>query len=260
MGYDLFSWLAQYHLQNNLIPNLPFIKDSQYLKARGGAKIEEGEENDDTKGVLILSNGDSLVRRLKEEEIILDRSTPMFVPARDYVSFTYYLSRNIRKDGAFVYDGKNESISRISKFGNSSSKMNAARDSYQRYLPANFIYQDAAVMNQEEYDEQIGTKSDLAMVLPISHTKEDSYVHAYQIKRTAYGNTGLGKVTHFGPDGLMEEFFFRYAPESDGPFVVPERKIVGVHRKYKREADDKLYVASENVVGPTLEEYFRLQE
>ncbi|HLD79406.1 MAG TPA: hypothetical protein VJA18_02505 [Candidatus Nanoarchaeia archaeon] len=42
MGYDLFSWLAQYHLQNNLIPNLPFIKDGQYLKARGGAKIEEG--------------------------------------------------------------------------------------------------------------------------------------------------------------------------------------------------------------------------
>ena len=71
MAYDLFSWLSQYHLDANIRPNLPFIIDGQYVSPRG-KPIEKGEENQQTYGALILADGDSLVRRLKEEKIILE--------------------------------------------------------------------------------------------------------------------------------------------------------------------------------------------
>ena len=258
---NLFSWLSQYHLDANIRPNLPFIVNGRYLNTQNAKPIEEGEENPQTYGALILADGDNLVRRLKKEKIILDLSTPVFSSADNYDLFAGYLSKNSKKDGAFVYDGKNETITRISRYNNHSSpSMQEVRENYERYMPANFIHEKAAVMTPEDYDHDIGTKTDLAMVLPVSHTREDSSVHSYQIKATAHNPLGFGKVAHFGPDGLIEELFFTYAPESDGPLVCPEQKIAGIHRIYQRGKDDQLYVASQRTVGPTLEEYFRNQK
>ncbi len=260
MAYDLFSWLSRYHLDANLRPNLPFITDGQYAGPRG-KPIEKGEENQQTYGALILADGDSLVRRLKEEKIILDLSTPMFTPASNYDLFASYLSRNRKRDGAFVFDGKNGTMTRVSRYANhTSEQMQEVRENFARYMPANFIHEEATVMTPEDYDLDVGTKTDLAMVLPVSHTRKDSSVHAYQIKATACNSLGFGKVAHFSPSGLVEELFFRYAPQSSGPFVAPEHKIEGVHRKYRCGTDDRLYVASEEIVGPTLEEYFKLQQ
>lgn len=259
MGYDLFAWLAQYHLDANLRPNLSFIVEGQYVGSRGKT-IEEGEENHQTYGALVLANGDSLVQRLKKEKIILDLSTPMFTAAGNYDLFASYLSKSKKRDGAFVFDGKNETMTRVSRYANYNSElMQEVRENFARYMPANFIYEAAAMMTPKDYDNDVGTKTDLAMVLPVSHTKADSSVHAYQIKATAHSRLGFGKVAHFGPDGLIEELFFRYAPESKGPFVVSGQNIEAVHRKYERGADDRLYLASERVVGPTLEEYFKNQ-
>src|SRR3989344_327980 len=207
---NLFSWLSQYHLDANIRPNLPFIVNGRYLNTQNAKPIEEGEENPQTYGALILADGDNLVRRLKKEKIILDLSTPVFSSADNYDLFAGYLSKNSKKDGAFVHD--------------------------------------------------VGTKTDLAMVLPVSHTREDSSVHAYQIKATAHNQLGFGKVAHFGPEGLVEELFFKYAPESEGPFVCPDQKIAGIHRVYQRGKDDQLYVASQRTVGPTLEQYFKNQK
>jgi len=255
---ELFSWLSQYHLDANIKPNLSSIVNGQYFNSQNTKPIEEGEENHQTYGALILADGDNLVRRLKKERIILDLSTPMFSPADNYDLFAGYLSNNKKKDGAFVYDGKNMTITRISRYNNHSSpSMQEVRENYQQYMPANFIYEKAGEMTPEDYDHDIGTKTDLAMVLPVSHTREDSSVHSYQIKATAYNSLGFGKVAHFGPQGIVEELFFRYAPESEGLFACPEQKIVGIHRVYKREAGGRPKVASEKVVGPSLEEYFR---
>ncbi len=251
-GNQLFDWLVKYHIDTNLLPNLPLIEQGRFLK-RDGTPIPEGEENHYATGCLILSDGDSLVRRLKEENIILDLSDPVFVPAGNYQLFTGYLSGNQKKDGAFVYDGKNKSMTRISRYNNRSSElMQKVRENYTNYLPPNFVHETAAEMTARDYDDDIGTKTDLAMVLPVSHTKEEegSYVHSYQIKATAT-QLGLGKVAHFGPNGLIEEFFFRYDPKSEGPFVVPEQGIVGVHRTYKIDPrSSELIVASQRLIDP----------
>lgn len=249
-GNELFDWLVRYHTEVNLLPKLPFIETGQYLK-RDGTPVKEGEENEDTSGCLILSNGDSLVRRLKDENIILDRTEKEFTVADNYPLLANFLNENEKKDGAFVYDGKHGSITRISMFANSLEQMDGIRSSYECYLPSNFVFEKATSMTPHQYDDHIGRKTDLAMVLPIAHTKDDSIVHAYQIKRTAYGQLGLGKVAHFGPNGLIEEFFFRYDPASKGPFAVPEQGIVGVHRTYKIDPrSSELIVASERLIDP----------
>src|SRR3989344_2019080 len=134
---ELFSWLSQYHLDANIKPNLSSIVNGQYFNSQNTKPIEEGEENHQTYGALILADGDNLVRRLKKERIILDLSTPMFSPADNYDLFAGYLSNNKKKDGAFVYDGKNMTITRISRYNNHSSpSMQEVRENYQQYMPA----------------------------------------------------------------------------------------------------------------------------
>jgi len=258
---QLFGWLAQYHLDANIRPNLPYIRNGRYIKPRGnlhetGEPIETGEENPYTKGALILADGDNLVQRLKEERIILDLFAPLFTPAGNYDLFASYLSSKNKRDGAFVYDGSNETMARVSRYSNHTSDlMQRTRENFARYIPANFINEEASIMN---YDDDVGTKTDLAMVLPVSHTKDGSLVHAYQIKATVHNQLGFGKVAHFGPDGLVEEFFCKSDPKGEGPFLFPEQGIVGVHRLYERGADDRLQVASQKLVGPSLEEYFKI--
>ena len=256
MSADLFEWLVQYHINTNLQPNLKHLSQGRYTSPRGKAVLE-GEENDDTTGCLILANGDSLVRRLQEEKIILDRVPPKFIQTEDYTSFKAFLDKNEKKDGAFVYDGKNNTITRISRFANHAEGMDGIRDSYRKFLPANFVYEEAVAMTPEDYDDHIGTKTDLSMVLPIARTTNDSKVNAYQVKRTAYGQTGLGKVTHFGPQGLKEEFFFHYDPTSNGPFIDEEHGIVGVYRSYERNEKGELVKVLEQLVGDP-KEYFKL--
>jgi hypothetical protein len=57
----------------------------------------------------------------------------------------------------------------------------------------------------------------------------------------------MGKVTHFNRDGLVQEFFFMYAPQSSGPFVHDTLPIIGVHRKYELIEGNLVKASEKNV-------------
>ncbi|HIG92684.1 TPA: hypothetical protein HA242_01485 [Candidatus Woesearchaeota archaeon] len=243
---ELFEWLVQYHLDTNLSPVLPHIKHGRAYSAQGEPAIE-GEENDWAKGCLIIANGQTLAQRLREDKIILDHVAPRFSPAPSYGQFSDYLAGSAKKDGAFVYDGSHRSIARVARFTNASDSLDLARQLQLYLLPANFVFEkNETPLTGADIDEHIGTKTDLAICAPIAYTIPGSDVHAYQVKRTGYGDLGLGKVTHFAKQGLVEELFFRYAPDSDGPFIDEEHAIVGVHRKYEK-LDGRVQLKSEQL-------------
>ncbi len=235
-GSPIFWWLVQYHTEENLRPYL-----EQHLSATGNHHVENGRENEFTTGCLILENGETLVNKLRQERLVLDHQPPHFQPATSYEQLADFLQQNKRKDGAFFYDGKHQWIARVARYANNSPAIEAGREKQTSLIPPDFFsYGSTANLTGKDLDHYSGTKTDLAMVLPVAYSSPDCTVHAYQIKRTAYAGSGLGKVAAFGPQGLEEEFFFREYEDKDrdkdkskSPLVLPPYPLVGVHRAYE---------------------------
>jgi len=204
-----------------------------------------GSENELYTGVLLVANGTTLVDKLSEGHIIEDDPRDLyFVNAESKEDFFNYLSEEKGNDGAHIYDGVNKRIARIMDFNNRPPL--AEKAPVYSLVPDNFLSSDGSVS-----PKYMGVKTRLAIKMPLAY---DS-THTYQIKRTPYENTGIGKVTHFGPDGLVEEFFFRHMPEHKGQFINQEHKIMGVYRCWERRSDHSWHLRSEELVAdPT--EYF----
>ncbi|NQV91227.1 hypothetical protein HQ489_02025 [Candidatus Woesearchaeota archaeon] len=233
----LFEWLVMYHLEKNLSPR------SEYLSHGDMPFAPEGEEVEGSFGCLIIENGDTLAERLREERIILDRRHPQFKPANDYDEFQDYLVKNGKKDGAFIYDSLNQRVARVNRLSNNTPQMDEVRGYQTNLIPNDFIFDGRTqTLIERDIDDHVGTKTDLAIVIPEAYTTDDSHVQAYQIKRTAYGNLGLGKVTHFAKGGLQREFFFDYIPTGDN-----KSELMGVYRTYHQE-DGKVQLLAERKV------------
>jgi len=236
-GVNIFNWLVRYHYETNVEPRL---KDA----SKPTSIVKEGAENELTSGCLIIENGDTLVGKLKAESIILDYATPEFTEAYDYDKFTNFLRTHKARDGAFFYDGLHRSVAKVSRYGNNSTPMAAVRQRQISLIPPDFVFYGSQVpLTHKDIDDHIGTKTDLAMVLPVAYSTEDCIVKAHQIKRTAYGNSSLGKVTSFGKHGLAEEFFFHYLNHSQR-----NQELVGVHRIYA-PGEGKPYKIIEEIVN-----------
>ncbi len=95
-------------------------------------------------------------------------------------------------------------------------------------MPRNFIFEAGTSLRPED----LGTKSRLAVKLPFCYP----HTETYQIKCSAYGSLGMGKVTHFNRAGLVEEVLLRHEPQSAGSFVDETRGIVAIHRRYAHSA------------------------
>ncbi len=241
-GSPVFEWLVRYHTQENLPRYLDYL-------SRQGEPVANGIENGSTTGCLILENGDMLVSKLQRERIVLDYRPPQFQPATSYEQFARFLEQHKSTDGAFFYDGKHQRMARVARYANNSPAMERVRERQASLIPADFFLYGStnATLTEGDLDEHSGTKTDLAMVLPVAYTSPDCRVHAYQIKRTAYADSGLGKVTHFGPEGLEEEFFFK-EHEGTGPVALPGFPLVGMYRRYAPR-DERVHRVQEEVVN-----------
>lgn len=224
---ELFRWLVAYHWSINL---------DQHLRRVDKRHLAEGvDENESYRGILIVANGNTLIGHLQEDRVVLDSTieTPISTPKLDH--FFLYLSGQRNGDGAYVFDSVNKRIVKVRELKNDVGNPNLRTD---RYLPPDFLAHDTSVSLDE-----IGTKTRLAVRLPQAYPD----THALQIKRTAYGDFGMGKVTHFDHRGLAEEFYIAHDHSSEGPFLRPKLGLVGVYRQYDRQGDQVVCILEERV-------------
>lgn len=231
---QIFQWLVDYHYQN-LKLCLPYIVDGK-VQVRGTPLEECYDENELYKGLLIVVNNNVIVDKLVEDGVVLSEpEQPNIVSTRE--EFFSLISRQKNSDGAYILDRVNQRITKVSELNNNPKALPKQLPIY-NMVPKDFVSHTAKLDVRN-----IGTKTRLAIKLP--HAYEDT--DTFQIKRSAYTPLGLGKVTHFNKQGLVEEFFFRHMPEAKAP-LIECTGIVGVYRKYWRDESGALAMISEEII------------
>lgn len=203
-----------------------------------GSPIIEGEENEWYKGFLIVASNQSF-NEIKDDLIYHDHDIGEFMEIKNREDFYNYLENTSSKDGAFVFDIPHLNIARAYVLKNHFSIIP------KEFNSINMLPEDFASFEKISYvsSKDIGTKTNLAITIP--HINNN--IETFQIKRTAFSSLGMGKVTHFNSQGLVEEFFLMYNSDTKGPFINQKYKIEGIYRKYERK-NGKLVCISEKPV------------
>lgn len=223
----LFGILVEQHTQT--LVDLMNHKFSEHIFVEGAQNTHniltdkpyvDGEECDYHSGLLIIANGKDLPERFNNAGYILDAPGELVqIPSKK--GFKSYLAGQKGKDGLYLFDSYNQTAMRV---GNLRNNPELPKDfSVRSRLPKDFKSRSAS--EEKDGENDIGTKTRLALVMPYALGQNNRDIETFQIKRSAYGL--IGKVTHFDINGLREEFFFEYRGNS----------IVGVHRAY--DAHDK---------------------
>ncbi len=214
----LFSRLAQYHQTVNLAACLSRMQDGVILDPHGKPyRAGVNDENEYYAGVLIVANGSTLVGKLTDARVITDRVYPTFhsVPTDD--EFFAFHSSQGGKDRSYVYDSLTQSMARVRTFNNTPAT-----------LPSNYSLE--GMLPRNEGLDDIGTKVEIAIILPQAYDNTDTYL----IRRSPYGKLGMGAVMHFNAQGLRELLYLEHDPHSKGPFIDEDHKIVGIYKQFER--------------------------
>lgn len=248
---NLFQWLVEYQVNENLAKCLPHMDSKGRIAPpeNKNAPVTEGLENKAYDGILILQNGNTLLERLVEEGRVEpeDIDNPVQVGSKELMFD--FLSGRDDEDGVYVCETAKGEMSRV-------AKIEYPKHPLDRRIPLDFVYSDPLELRTGgtnttnpwiETRKKIGTKTRLGIEMPASYND----VNACQIKRSGYTPLGMGKVTHFDNEGLAEEFFLKYNPSHQGPFIDKEHGIVGVYRRYEKR-DNDLFKVEEKFIGPDL--------
>lgn len=235
----IFRWLVEYHCTVNLVKCLKHMKDGKVIDRDGLPYSECYDENEVYKGLLLIASKDEMLSKLSEEDLIQDEEPDGFVELGGKESFFDYIKKQRSSDGAYLFDSKNSVITRVAALNNNHHKLSQNFPLYSM-IPKDFVSYTESLTNVRN----IGLKTRLAIKLP--HVFDD--LDTYQIKKSAYTDLGLGKVTHFNQDGLVEEFFLMQNNAVNGPFVFEEQGIVGVYRKYAKDNDGKIIKIVDEIV------------
>lgn len=224
MRRDIFPWLVEHHY--NTLDE--FIKRDNLLPIEKYDIKEGSDRNVHYHGFLFMVDGPKILDNLRNQGMINDNLETLTedyhssVPLEDNHNFLNYLKQQESEgdDGAYIFNSVNGKIVRVSELNNNPRLPEDF--SLIKRIPHNFINYDHIGSLTETDSRKIGTKTRIAIKIPASMDN----VHAYQVKRSPYGNKstgiGMGKVTHFDKYGLDEEFFFK---RNDGV-------VVGVYRYY----------------------------
>jgi len=232
-GDQLFNWLVKFQIEHNLPKVLPHIKDGKADFLTEGDIGYDHRTPYDIKRFLIVANGDTLVSKLADSEMISEPEKLVFNNIPEYQDFERYFNRH-NGDGAYIAHLSNAKIARVMEISNGHPRNLA---SLYRRLPKHFISLDETVGVEES-----GNKTRLATRIPYLPNLMEDAVHTFQIKGTVHSKLGLGIVTHFNKES-MEMFYFDYAPNNKGPYIVESKGIIGVHEKYQLR--DSNYVLTE---------------
>ena len=238
MEKNIFPWLVMHHYEtfldfyNQRDEAEPRIRDGRLMV--NNKLLKEGSDNNmPYHGFIFLVDGLHIFDSLKEENMINDfkmekglektitdeyNDSKPLLTFEEFSNFLRNEEENEGEDGAYIYNSQMGNIVRVGCLNNNPNSLE--NFSLMKGLPTDFIYSDSRNSNRS-----IGTKTEIAKIIPYHMASKGKKVDAYQIKRSSYAHLGMGKVTHFDGDGLMEEFFF-------DSFQYDSIKIKGVYRLY----------------------------
>ena len=230
---NIFEAAIKYHLLN-LQDSLKHCRQGHIYDNAGSALIEGEGENPHANGVYLVYDGDKILDAASER---ISRKSGIKktedVPTID--AFVNRLRDEHDPDSVFLYNTEKQKITRVkSEFNNNYE--GSLDDLLKSSLPSNFLSADSSMPVYE-----VGTKTASAVLMAYAlNQRQDKGVKTLIIKRTPYGQLGMGKVAEFDKQGLTREFFFEYAPEHTGPFIDEEHKIIGILREYGKSKDKPL--------------------
>ncbi|MBI4918647.1 hypothetical protein HY837_01855 [archaeon] len=238
---DLFGCLVRYHTELNLETCLKYVKEGRIVDGDNLPLKEGSDKKTHYDGLLIVANGDTLVNRLKEDTVIHDESIGAFVDIREEKDLTKYFLEQEDSDGAYVFDGVNSRITLVDELNNNIDLPEGVH--FSDMIPSDFTHSDANT-------QSLGTKTRLAIKVPHAYKNTE----AFQIKRSAYTSFGMGKVTHFNSQGLVEEAFFTFDPEKETKNI--RENIYLIYRKYERKNNKLEKISEEKIALKDVNSYF----
>lgn len=240
---NIFEVMMSVHYQN-LQDSLAHFSNGKILDLEK-QELEEGrDENPHYKGQYIVYDGREVLNTIAER--LTRKKTPFKekISTPTKASFLEQVCAGSRNtDVVLAYNTAEKTITPIkSEFRNDAEDMDSLLDTH---LPYNFASKEGSVSVYE-----VGTKTaNAALNADILNHPKDKSLRTLLVKRTAYGNLGMGKLAEFGPEGLTREFFFEYMPEHTGPFVDEERKIVGILRDNYHHVNGQLIPQNEYYIS-----------
>ena len=238
-----FSWLMNMHWMNL----------ERYLEHDTTVPIPEGKENYSYDAMFLVANGAGIADELYADKIIKKKPSGVIARVTSEKTFNDYLALQMamHEDGGYVYDSDNRLMFRVPRFN--SNKVNLTLPEriaavfapqlydpveidYEAFHPQDFLSRDGT---EAPSGENLGTRTQSAIDMA---TRYD-HVHVFLIKKSAYGDSGMGKLVHLTHEGVVQEFYFKRDTEE------PQR-FIGVHRVYDRAEGKLQKTYTENVVTP----------
>ena len=213
---DYMNWLIEYHVENNLenwltswttkngTNEFNHLKDGHIITPKNdNLPVQEGQENEQYKGVFIFTGKDLLDRLVTPDSrgmpaVERERIDSAYKINGEKDNFFSFLASMADPDGVYVEDKGSLYRCFIRPPAVPMSEIN-------QKVPLDFIFQDGKGSYnspQEAINKKMGTKTYLALALP---TKYDD-IEGVGLKRAAYGRPGLGKVIKTNSRSLSSSF------------------------------------------------------
>ncbi|MBI4159507.1 hypothetical protein HY500_04610 [Candidatus Woesearchaeota archaeon] len=233
---QFFDWLVRHHSTVNLGKCLPHIEGGRIHQ--DGSPLQEGiDENKLYKGTLIVADGEGLIQRLERDRMAWGVGTN-YTPIRDAGDLSSYLEAIENPDGGHVYDSVGGLMTGVKHF-REPANLPQDFDPYDNDFLRSVLPGDFSSSNGSRIE--VGNRGLVGLAVPLGYPQ----AHVLQIKQTAYGNLGMGKVVHFSTNGLVEEFFFTSREDSLQNTLDPINSVQGVYRRYAREGAGLVRIAEE---------------
>jgi hypothetical protein len=244
---NIFEALILLHYRN-LQASLPFLEKGQIQSNKNRPLIPGKSENPHYDGLYLVYDGERILKKASKRIMRDDgvRQSAKVSCLEDFFSCLCGSSEDLEEEDAdqdkvFLYNTKGKVVYLVKgEFSNSLPKgkehSRRINDLLQYGLPANFLSED---LSRKVTDCGTKTANALLTAYALNH-KKDLGVRTIIIKRTAYGQLGMGKLAEFGSDGLIREFYFEYNPHHQGTFIDEKSSIVGVYKHYSRDATGAL--------------------
>ena len=233
---QFFEWMVQHHIGTNLPKCLPYLEGGRIHQ--DGAPLQEGiDENKLYQGTLVVADGEGLIQRLKDNRMAWGVGKT-HTTVRDAADLSSYLTAIENPDGGHVYDSVRGLMTGVKHFRDPAN-LPQDFDPYdieflRTVLPKDFSSSDGSNLD-------VGNRGLVGLAVPLGYSE----AHVFQIKQTAYGELGIGKVVHFSNQGLVEEFFFAPCEDQLQNTLDPMNAVQGVYRAYSKAGNKPVRVTEE---------------